>query len=98
MAKITEIIMDEKFVALKLTAYALFVLAGAATLYGFYNFAKSNDFLPQLGYLYLGGGITFGLILAALGQICLVQVQKEWNQRETNELLAQIIKNQPEQP
>lgn len=96
MAKIRDFYLDDTYQWLRITAYILFGFAALSVVGGFYYFAKTNDFLPALAYMYLAGSIGFAFVLALIAQIALVLVSQEWNQRETIELLRQVINNQNE--
>jgi Kef-type K+ transport system membrane component KefB len=96
MAKIRDLYLEDTYQWLRITAYVIFGFAALTVIGGFYYFAKTNDFLPSLAYMYLAASIGFAFILSLIGQIALVLVSQEWNQRETNELLRQIISNQNE--
>lgn len=101
MAEIKEIYMDTKYRALRALIYILYTLSGLLVFFGVISglsvlSANHSEYNP-FNYLALApvvAAFIFAFNFVVMAQIITVFIDMEWNQRETNELLQQIIKNQ----
>jgi len=100
MAEVKPYYMHDKYSALRFIIYTNYIAAALIVLYSTYIVIGTLDANPSSGgILFALGGVVwlffvfaFGLVVTA--QIISVFIDMEWNQRETIELLQQIIKNQ----
>ena len=95
MAKVIPFEMDKKYGALRTLIIVLYVLAACLLLAALISIADINGsgvmaFAPFIACVIM----AFNFVVVA--QIITVFIDMEWNQRETNELLEQVIKNLPE--
>ncbi len=104
MAKVTEIVMDTKYSALRALITILYILATLLIVFGIIGVftAFSSNTTSENGFVLLAlAPVVISFILAfnfvVMAQIISVFIDMEWNQRETNELLQQVILNLPEQ-
>ena len=95
MAKITPITMNLKYGALRTLITVLYILAGALVFVGLVTQFGINHDSP-LSIIPLVACVIFAFNFVVMAQIISVFIDMEWNQRETNELLEQVIKNLPE--
>ncbi len=96
MPAIKEIYLDLKYRAIRWMIYIQYGIA-ALIVIGVLKYAIDvYEYQAGIALLSVSVGIMFAFLLVLNAQLLQLFIDIEWNQRETNELLGQIIANQPE--
>lgn len=101
MATVNDVYLDVKYPILRYFVWALYalsvlcVLSAMLGIIGIVN-EKEPTMFSAFSYTIVGVQLISALSLAVGGQLVKVLIDIEWNQRENNALLEQLIKNQPE--
>lgn len=102
MPAVKEIYLDVKYPILRYFVWGLYIVAalnvfGAVKgILGILNESEPTMF-SAFAYVMVGVELVTALGLAVGAQLVRVLIDIEWNQRENNALLEQVIQNQPEQ-
>ncbi len=97
MPKVTPFEMPVKYPALRILITILYVAAGLFGVGGTWITLLNTGGLTPMQLAPMIIGVVFAFNFVVMAQIIKVFLDMEWNQRETNELLEQVIKNLPEQ-